>query len=66
VNNPAIILADEPTGNLDTENSEVVLDMFRKLNREFGQTIVMITHNPDAAAHCSRTILMLDGHIIDQ
>jgi putative ABC transport system ATP-binding protein len=66
VNNPAIILADEPTGNLDTENSEVVLEMFRRLNREFGQTIVMITHNPDAAAHCTRTIQMLDGHIIDQ
>ena len=66
VNNPAIILADEPTGNLDTENSEVVLEMFRKLNQEFGQTIVMITHNPDAAAHCTRTIQMLDGHIIDQ
>jgi putative ABC transport system ATP-binding protein len=66
VNSPAIILADEPTGNLDTENSEVVLEMFRKLNQEFGQTIVMITHNPDAAAHCTRTIQMLDGHIISQ
>jgi len=66
VNNPAIILADEPTGNLDTENSEVVLEMFRELNQRLGQTIVMITHNPDAAAHCTRTIQMLDGHIIDQ
>ena len=66
VNNPAIILADEPTGNLDTENSEVVLEMFRKLNQDFGQTIVMITHNPDAAAHCTRTINMLDGHVVDQ
>src|SRR5947209_10087524 len=65
VNNPAIILADEPTGNLDTENSEVVLEMFRKLNREFGQTIVMITHNPDAAAHCTRTIQMIDGHVVN-
>src|SRR6476660_5434038 len=45
VNNPAIILADEPTGNLDTENSEVVLEMFRELNQRLGQTLVMITHN---------------------
>src|SRR3954469_18844467 len=54
VNNPAIILADEPTGNLDTENSQIVLDMFKKLNEEFKQTIIMITHNPEAALHCSR------------
>lgn len=61
VNSPAIILADEPTGNLDTENSETVLNMFRELNSEMGQTIVMITHNPEAAAVCSRTIRMRDG-----
>ena len=65
VNNPAIILADEPTGNLDTENSQIVLDMFSELNRKFGQTIIMITHNPEAAAVCSRTIRMRDGHIVD-
>lgn len=65
VNNPAIILADEPTGNLDTENSEIVLDMFRDINQRLGQTIVMITHNPEAAAHCTRTIQMRDGHIVD-
>jgi len=64
VNNPAIILADEPTGNLDTENSEIVLDMFRDINQRLGQTIVMITHNPEAAAHCTRTIQMRDGHIV--
>jgi len=63
VNNPAIILADEPTGNLDSENSEIVLDMFRDLNRELGQTIIMITHNPEAAAVCSRTIRMRDGRV---
>src|SRR5688572_27858663 len=62
VNSPAIILADEPTGNLDTENSQIVLDMFSELNRKFGQTIIMITHNPEAAAVCSRTIRMRDGH----
>ena len=64
VNAPAIILADEPTGNLDTENSQVVLDMFKELNEKFDQTIIMITHNPEAAAACSRTIQMRDGHIV--
>jgi putative ABC transport system ATP-binding protein len=66
VNAPAIILADEPTGNLDTENSQVVLDMFRELNEKFAQTIIMITHNPEAAAACSRVIRMRDGRIVDQ
>lgn len=65
VNGPAIILADEPTGNLDTENSQIVLDMFCDLNQKFGQTIIMITHNPEAAAACSRTIQMRDGHIVN-
>ncbi|MGD9563630.1 MAG: ABC transporter ATP-binding protein [Pyrinomonadaceae bacterium] len=65
INSPAIILADEPTGNLDTENSQIVLDMFRELNEKFGQTILMITHNPEAAAVCSRTIRMRDGHVVD-
>ncbi|MEO6050191.1 MAG: ABC transporter ATP-binding protein [Pyrinomonadaceae bacterium] len=65
VNGPAIILADEPTGNLDTENSKIVLDMFRELNEKFNQTIIMITHNPEAAAVCSRTIQMRDGHIVN-
>lgn len=64
VNSPAIILADEPTGNLDTENSQIVLDMFKELNQKLGQTIIMITHNPEAAAVCSRTINMRDGHIV--
>jgi len=65
VNSPAIILADEPTGNLDTENSQIVLDMFRQLNEKFNQTIIMITHNPEAAAACSRTIQMIDGHVVN-
>ncbi|CAN5518638.1 ABC transporter ATP-binding protein [soil metagenome] len=65
VNAPAIILADEPTGNLDTENSKIVLDMFRELNEKFNQTIIMITHNPEAAAACSRTIQMRDGYIVN-
>lgn len=65
VNKPAIILADEPTGNLDTENSEIVLEMFSELNEKFNQTIIMITHNPEAAAVCSRIIRMRDGHIVE-
>jgi len=65
INSPAIILADEPTGNLDTENSKIVLDMFRELNEKFGQTIVMITHNPEAAAACSRVIRMRDGQVVE-
>jgi len=64
VNRPALLLADEPTGNLDTENSEVVLDMMRGLNKEFGQTIVMITHNAEAAARADRVIQMRDGHVV--
>lgn len=65
VNKPAIILADEPTGNLDTENSEIVLNMFRELNEKFNQTIIMITHNPEAAAVCSRIIRMRDGVVAE-
>jgi len=65
INRPAIILADEPTGNLDTENSEIVLAMFRELNAKYNQTIIMITHNPEAAAVCSRIIRMRDGHIVE-
>lgn len=66
INRPAIILADEPTGNLDTENSTIVLDMLRKLNRDLNQTVVMITHNPEAAAIASRTIEMRDGMIVKE
>jgi len=64
VNRPAIVLADEPTGNLDTENSALVLKMFRELNDRFNQTNIMITHNPEAAAACQRIIQMRDGHIV--
>lgn len=65
INSPAIILADEPTGNLDTENSQIVLDMFKELNDKYNQTIIMITHNPEAAAVCSRIIRMRDGRIAE-
>ncbi len=65
VNEPKIVLADEPTGNLDTQNSETVLGMLRHLNKEMKQTIVMITHNPEAAAYCDRVVHMRDGVIVD-
>jgi len=63
VNQPAILLADEPTGNLDTENSNAVLGLLRDLNRRLGQTILMITHNPEAAGYGDRIVHMRDGHI---
>ena len=63
VNHPAILLADEPTGNLDTENSNAVLGLLRDLNRRLGQTILMITHNPEAAAYGHRIVRMRDGRI---
>jgi len=65
VTRAAIVLADEPTGNLDSENSEIVLNMFQELNYRFNQTIVMITHNPEAAAMCRRIVQMRDGHIVE-
>ncbi len=65
VNHPAILLADEPTGNLDTENSNAVLGILRDLNDRLGQTVLMITHNPEAAAYAHRIVTMRDGRILD-
>src|SRR5271156_797141 len=64
VNQPAIVLADEPTGNLDSENSEIVLKMLRRSNQELGQTVLMITHNPEAATYGDRIIHIRDGSIV--
>ena len=64
VNGPAILLADEPTGNLDSKNSDIVLNLLRDLNKRLGQTILMITHNPEAAAYGDRTVHMRDGKLI--
>ena len=64
INRPAIVLADEPTGNLDSKNSAIVLDMLRQSNKELGQTVLMITHNPEAAEYGDRIIHMRDGQIV--
>jgi putative ABC transport system ATP-binding protein len=66
VNHPAILLADEPTGNLDTANSTAVLELLRGLNERTGQTILMITHNTEAAAYGHSTVHMRDGQIIER
>jgi len=64
VNNPSLILADEPTGNLDTRTGEIVLGTFQKINTEQGGTIILITHEPDVAEHADRIILIKDGMIL--
>ena len=66
VNRPHILLADEPTGNLDSSNSEIVMEVFTSLNSEFGQTMMVITHNPEIAQIAHRTIHMRDGMIVDE
>ncbi len=64
ITNPAIVLADEPTGNLDTRNSDAVLEMLRHASKELNQTVLMITHNPEAAAIADRILHMRDGEIV--
>ena len=63
INRPALLLADEPTGNLDSQNSRNVLSILKELNVRYKQTIVMITHNPDAAALANRVVEMKDGQL---
>jgi putative ABC transport system ATP-binding protein len=65
VNDPQIILADEPTGNLDSLTSEEIMAELQRLNRELGQTIIMVTHEHDVAAHASRLILIRDGRVAE-
>jgi len=65
INEPSIILADEPTGNLDTKNSAEIMEMFTNLNREMGITIILVTHEPDIAEYTDRKIVFRDGMIIN-
>ncbi|HEY7390312.1 MAG TPA: ABC transporter ATP-binding protein [Bryobacteraceae bacterium] len=66
VNHPAILLADEPTGNLDTEHSQAVLELLKNLNEQFGQTVLMITHNSEAAEYGHHTVHMRDGRVVER
>jgi len=63
INNPDIILADEPTGNLDSKTGEITLETFKRLNREYGHTIILITHDHNVASHADRIIEIKDGRI---
>jgi putative ABC transport system ATP-binding protein len=65
VNNPSLILADEPTGNLDSKTGEMVMGTFQRLNEDQGKTIVLITHEPDIAEHAKRIILIRDGSVVE-
>lgn len=65
INEPALILADEPTGELDTRTADAVLALFERFNRERGQTIVIVTHNPAVWQRCDRVITLADGRVVD-
>ena len=64
-NDPKIILADEPTGNLDTESGAVIMDLLAQLNREEGRTIVIVSHDPSITVYATRTLHLLDGRLRD-
>ena len=64
INNPAVVLADEPTGNLDSKSSNEIIALLKKSNKELGQTIIMITHNPEIAKEADRIIKIEDGKIV--
>jgi len=65
VSQPAIILADEPTGNLDSKSGDEIIALFERLNQDQGMTVIMVTHDPDLAARCQRTIRLRDGLVSD-
>lgn len=66
INNPSLVLADEPTGNLDSKSSEEVMSMFKMCNQSYGQTVIMITHNLDIAKQADRIITISDGKIVEE
>lgn len=66
INDPKIIMGDEPTGNLDSKNTQIVFDIFKQLTTEYGQTIIAVTHDNDFAKASDRTIVMQDGEILTQ
>ncbi len=63
--NPALLLADEPTGNLDTKRADAVFDLLRRVNREQGTSVLFVTHHPALAARCDKTIQVVDGLVQD-
>ena len=65
-NKPALILADEPTGNLDTKSGQVVIDSLVQIHQKFEKTIVMVTHNPQMASYCEKIIFLKDGMIMEE
>lgn len=65
VNRPSLIMADEPTGALDTRTGKAVMDLFLELNQETGVSLVIVTHDPEIAARCRRRVMMSDGHLVD-
>jgi len=66
INNPELILADEPTGNLDSKSGKIVIDALNKISAEYHKTIVMVTHDPQMASYCNRIILLKDGKILEE
>jgi lipoprotein-releasing system ATP-binding protein len=66
INDPVLIMGDEPTGNLDKKNADIVFNIFKELTSEFNQTILIVTHDPEFAAGTDRTIEMEDGRVIRQ
>ena len=66
INDPELILADEPTGNLDTQSGQIVIDALTEINEKMKKTILMVTHDPKMASYCSRIILLKDGQILEE
>ena len=65
INQPELILADEPTGNLDSKSGKIVIEALNRIYNEYKKTIVMVTHDPQIASNCSRILFLKDGHILD-